>query len=75
VAVDPLPITTELWIVLRQQEEAGVHPSPEVVEHLLVAVARLHFPVRSDRPVVDQSDVGDRWQVFFGLKVSHIRRF
>ena len=75
VAIDPLAVAAELGIVLGQQQQPGVHPMPEVIEHPGVAVADPHLPVGGDGPVVDQDDVGNRREVLFGLDVSHGGRF
>ncbi len=73
VTVDPLTVTAELRVVLRQKEQARVDPRPEGVDETLVAEMGADFPMGSNRTEVHDGGVGNRWLLGGRLGVRHGR--
>ncbi len=71
VAIDPLTVAAELWVVLGQQQQAGVDPRAEGIDESLVAEMGPNFPVRSDRTEVHNGCVSNRRLVGERLDVGH----
>lgn len=60
IAGDPLPVTSELRVVGRQELEPGDRPLPELLDDVPVPEDGLDLPVRRQRTEVDDPHVSLR---------------
>jgi hypothetical protein len=60
VTHDAFAIPPELWVVRRQEHEAGQRSFAKSLDKDAVAELRLDLPVRGDRSEIDNADVAAR---------------
>jgi hypothetical protein len=67
---DPTPIAVELRVVGGKQQEPGQDPRAEVLDEVAVAVLRVDFPMRGNRPEVHDASMRSRG--FHGGHLRHV---
>src|ERR1700730_7737819 len=74
VAYDPLPVSPELGVVGREQQQPGQRPLSELLDEVAVTEVGVDPPVRGHRTEVDDAHVATRrlW-LLVGLLLGHWR--